>query len=92
MMLNFGQNRVVVKSCFRPTQAQTRFVRSFLPSLGFVLSRLSLARPPSLLVDTVPCSYRGFEQPRLLSDTRLCPSRLSIAARVAAFQVYKAHI
>ena len=38
------------------------FVRLFLPSLGLVLSlSRPVARSPSLLVDTVPCSYRGLE-------------------------------
>jgi len=50
------------------------FQISCFPSLGHALSlSLTATHPPSLLLDTVPCSCNGLEQPRLLSNARLSP-------------------
>jgi len=70
--------------------------------LGLILSRpsyRSLARSPSLLVDTVTYSCSRLERPPLVSNTRLSPVSYSylpkqtlsmLPTNIAAFQVYKA--
>ena len=55
--------------------------KNFLPfnqaldtfSLRLSPQRNATHRPPSLLLDTVPCSCNGLEQPRVLSNTRHSP-------------------
>jgi len=95
MVSDFSEQSVIL----RPIAANFVWLKvvffSFVPAEPWprsLPSCRSLARSPSLLVDTVPCNFKRLEQPRLLSGTRLRPSRLSITGPVAAFQVYKAHI